>query len=61
VAGLDPTAVQARVDEQRTAADPYPNPTAIAPQPGSRPTVSVVQGNAPKGESATTITNRSAA
>lgn len=61
VAGLDPTAVQALVDEQRRATDPYPNPNAIAPQPGSRPTVSVVQGNAPKGESATTITNRSAA
>lgn len=61
VAGLDPSAVQAMVDEQRQAADPYPNPAAIAAPPPGRPTVSVVQGNAPKGESATSITSRSAA
>ena len=61
-AGLDPTQVQARIDEQGRAADPYPNPNGITPQAGSgRPTVSVVPGNAPKGESATSITTRSGA
>lgn len=59
-AGLDPAAVQALVDDQRLANDPYPQPNAISP-PANRPTVSVVPGNAPKGESATSITNRSAA
>lgn len=61
VAGLDPAAVQAMVDERIASADPYPDPTAIARPAGARPTVSVVPGNAPKGESATTITSRSAA
>lgn len=61
-AGLDPTMVQARIDEQARSVDPYPNPNAIAPPAGTaRPTVTVVPGNAPKGESATSISTRSAA
>lgn len=59
-AGLDPTMVQARIDEQSRNSDPYPNPNGINPPAGTaRPTVTVVPGNAPKGESATSISTRS--
>lgn len=54
VAGLDASAVQAMVDERAERADPYPEERLGARTPG-RPTVTVVPGNAPKGESATSI------
>lgn len=62
-AGLDATAVQARIEDEQDNNDPYPNNTGatpVEPPPASsRPNVSIVPGNAPKGESATTISTRS--
>lgn len=61
-AGFDPTMVQARLDEQQRESDPYPSINAIqSSSVTSQPSVTVVPGNATKGESATHITNRSAA
>lgn len=64
-AGLDATVVQARIDDEQANTDPYPNnagatPMETPPSPDAgRPAVSIVPGNAPKGESATTISTRS--
>ncbi len=58
-AGLDATVVQAKIEELREAVDPYPDPNPIIPPDSGRPKVSIVPGNAPKGESATTISTRS--
>ncbi len=52
---LDPTAVQAVIDEERDRNDPYPNPTGINATGTRQPTVTIVPGNAPKGESVTSI------
>lgn len=59
-AGLDPAMVQAELEEQRKAVEPYPDPHAITPAP-NQPRVSITPGNAPKGESATSISHRSGA
>ncbi|MER2529282.1 MAG: hypothetical protein ABTR07_15265 [Candidatus Competibacter denitrificans] len=65
-AGLDAAAVQARVEDARNQANPYPDNMGATPvSPASsaqtpRPNVSIVPGNAPKGESATTISTRNA-
>lgn len=60
-AGLNPADEQARLEKQRKAGDPYPMPgMETPPMPGERrpaPKVSVTPGNAPKGESATSITS----
>lgn len=53
-AGLDPNEVQTAVDAQLERGDPYPNPAAIMP---ASPRVSITPNNAPKGESATSISN----
>jgi hypothetical protein len=57
--GLDPKDIRAMKIEQAQSNDPYPNPLKIgqssgAPAPGGN-TISVTPGNAPKGESATSI------
>lgn len=49
--GFNPQDVQRRRDEQAKRDDPYPNPNAI----GRAPKVTVTPGNAPKGESATSV------
>jgi hypothetical protein len=51
--GLNPQEVQRRRDEQAKRGDPYPEPDRI----GRPPRVSITPGNAPKGESATSIGN----
>jgi len=56
VAGLDSAAVQAMIDSRRERFDPYPQ-ERIGSRSTGRPTVTVVPGNAPKGESATSINN----
>jgi len=49
-AGLDPIQVENKRDEEKDSTDPYPK------VPGKKPTkVSITPGNAPKGESATSI------
>lgn len=53
--GLDPAYVRLRKDWEAKNYDPYPDPAKIG-TPG-RPKVSVTPGNAPKGESATSISN----
>ncbi|HRY16411.1 MAG TPA: hypothetical protein P5330_11140, partial [Candidatus Competibacteraceae bacterium] len=55
-AGLDPNVVQTAVDAQLERGDPYPLPNAITTS-GGTPRVSITPNNAPKGESATTISN----
>lgn len=52
--GLDPDFVRAKRAEQAARTDPYPPAPAAG---GAAPRVSVTPGNAPKGESATTISN----
>lgn len=59
VAGLDPAEIEAAAEKERLKGDPYPNPDAITP-PDPSPTVNITPGNAPKGESATTISTRAA-
>lgn len=54
-AGLDPAEVLEQLRAEAESDDPYPDPLAIG-RPGT-PRVSVTPGNAPKGESATSITN----
>lgn len=53
--GYDPDEVQAMLDEQAKNGDPYPQPGAIGRKPVGAPNVSVTPGNAPKGESATAV------
>lgn len=53
--GYDPQYVEKRRAWEAKHVDPYPEPAAI--KPGGGPRVSVTPGNAPKGESATSITN----
>ena len=49
-AGLDPIQVENKRAEEKDSTDPYPK------VPGKKPTkVSITPGNAPKGESATSI------
>lgn len=55
-AGLDPAAVKAAREAQNKAVNPYPDPHAITPA-ANQPRVSITPGNAPKGESATSISN----
>ncbi len=56
-AGYDPEQVQAIREAQARRGDPYPQPDAIGAKPVVPPRVSVTPGNAPKGESATSIGN----
>ena len=62
-AGYDPEQVRAIREAQAKRGDPYPEPGAIGTQPVGAPgvpkpaRVSVTPGNAPKGESATSIGN----
>lgn len=53
-AGLDVSRVKAKKEEEDVRRDPYPLPLDTNTSPG----VSVTPGNAPKGESSTTITSR---
>lgn len=53
-AGLDPIVVQAAVDEAAATMDPYPDAPPDRPA-GAAPVVKITPGNAPKGESATAI------
>lgn len=53
-AGLDPAQVLEQLAAERNSNDPYPDPH----EPGAAPRVSVTPGNAPKGESATSVTTR---
>ena len=55
-AGLDPEEELKRRDDEASSSDPYPRPDQINRGPGN---VRVTPGNAPKGESATTIATRS--
>ncbi|MCP5197290.1 MAG: hypothetical protein H6974_10965 [Gammaproteobacteria bacterium] len=59
-AGLDPNTVQTAVDAQLAKGDPYPTPGAVMPA-GNAPRVSITPGNAPKGDSATSISTRTTA
>lgn len=68
-AGIDVAAARAALDKQRRESDPYPEEGLdTPPRPGETPLpaargaprVSVTPGNRPKGESATTISTRSA-
>ncbi len=54
IAGLDPDTEEKRREEEMQAASPYPNPLNIN-RPSGAPKVSITPGNAPKGESATSI------
>lgn len=54
---LDPDQELARLNEQKKSRDPYPMPERIGKPAGNSPKVSVTPGNAPKGESATSISN----
>lgn len=54
-AGMDPEEELKRRDEEGSSSDPYPRPDQINRGPGN---VRVTPGNAPKGESATTIATR---
>jgi len=54
--GKDPDQIRDQLDEQNKRHDPYPQPDNMNPKPGQR--VSITPGNAPKGESATAITNK---
>lgn len=62
IAGLNATAELEAIRREREMLDPYPEPEDIGELPGGAPTrrggprVSVTPGNAPKGESATSIT-----
>ena len=55
--GIDVAAERNRIDRQKAEGDPYPAPGMEGtPLPGERaPRVSITPGNAPKGESATSI------
>jgi len=55
--GKDPERIREQLEEQAKRHDPYPDPNKITARPNT-PNVSVTPGNAPKGESATSITNR---
>ena len=61
--GYDPDEIEAMLEEQRKKGDAYPVPNAAGRNPvavpgrGAVPNVSVTPGNAPKGESATSINN----
>ena len=59
-AGLDPSEVREQLEAESREDDPYPDPLNIG-RPAGTPRVSVTPGNAPKGESATSITTRSGA
>ena len=54
-AGLDPAKEKKQVEEEGRALNPYPDPAAVT---GARPNVSITPGNARKGESATSISNK---
>lgn len=53
--GYDPETLAAKRKEQSARTDPYPVPGGLGRRPVAPPRVSVTPGNAPKGESATAI------
>lgn len=53
--GFDPAYVRQRRDYEAKHYDPYPDPAAI--KPTGAPTVKITPGNAPKGESMTSVGN----
>lgn len=53
--GYDPATVKQRADAEAADGNPYPDPNAINPQGTTK--VSITPGNAPKGNSATSISN----
>jgi hypothetical protein len=53
--GFDDSEVREEIKAEQASADPYPNPNQIAMP---HPQVNITPGNAPLGESATTITTR---
>jgi hypothetical protein len=53
-AGLDPLAVLAARQAEMDSDDPYPT---LPEQSGAAPNVNITPNNAPKGQSATSITN----
>lgn len=57
-AGLDPELEKSRREKEMKDLNPYPDPNNIrARPPGSRANVTVIPGNATKGESQTTVSN----
>lgn len=55
--GFNPQAVKERLKAEAEDADPYPGPAGGIAPAGTVPRVSVTPGNAPKGESATSVTH----
>lgn len=53
--GYDPDTLAAKRKEMAKSRDPYPSPGGLGARPVAPPRVSVTPGNAPKGESATAI------
>jgi hypothetical protein len=53
--GYDPDTLATKRKEAAKSRDPYPMPGALGTKPVAAPRVSVTPGNAPKGESATAI------
>lgn len=53
--GLDPVKIRAMKLKQAKSTDPYPNPLRDGGNEGGDQNISVTPGNAPKGESATTV------
>lgn len=56
-AGLDPVAEEMLIQQERDSDDPYPLITPAKPAENPSPTVKVTPNNAPKGESATSVSN----
>ncbi|TMW77969.1 hypothetical protein FG147_02425 [Thauera sp. UPWRP] len=55
--GFNAQAVKQRLKDEADDADPYPGPAGGTAPPGTVPSVKVTPGNAPKGESATSVGN----
>jgi hypothetical protein len=53
IAGLDPTTEISRIKTEIESSDPYPSPNEISSQ-----SVNITEGNAPKKESATSVSNK---
>lgn len=55
--GYNAAAIKARLKQEAEDKDPYPGPMGGTAPPGTMPNVKVTPGNAPKGESATSMTH----
>lgn len=56
-AGLDPSVEEIRIEDERRKLEPFPDDSDIGAPDDDEPDVSITPGNAPMGESATTISN----